>query len=150
MDVSRWFEQNVGPRLLHLHDQVYQKTEGRIGHKFPGVPPALLLHTTGAKTGRPRTNSLTYARDGDAYLVVASNGGSDRNPAWYHNLRANPNIEINVGPKRFAVTARRVTPDDSDYQRMWQIVNKNNFNQYNRYQQRTSRPIPIVELKGSG
>ncbi len=149
MDVSAWVEKNVGGPLLRLHDQLYQKSEGRIGHKFPGVPPALLLHTTGAKTGRPRTNSLTYARDGDTYLIVASNGGSDRYPGWYHNLYANPDVEINVGPKRFPVTARRLTPDDSDYQRLWQIVNKNNRNMYNGYQRRTSRPIPIFELKAT-
>lgn len=81
MNITRWAEKEIGGRLLRLHDTVYQKTEGRIGHKFPGVPPILLLHTTGAKTGLPRTNSLTYARDGDAYLIVASNGGSDRYPA---------------------------------------------------------------------
>jgi len=147
MDVSQWVEQNVGAPLLRLHDRLYQKTNGRIGHKFPGVPPSLLLHTVGAKTGRRRTNSLTYARDGDTYLIVASNGGSPRYPGWYHNLRAHPEVEINVGPKRFAVTARVVTPDDADYQRQWQIVNKNNANRYNSYQRRTSRPIPIFELK---
>jgi deazaflavin-dependent oxidoreductase (nitroreductase family) len=106
----------------------------------------LLLHTVGAKTGQPRTNSLTYARDGDGYLIVASMGGSDRNPAWYHNLRAHPDAEINVGPKRFGVTARRVTPEDSDYQRMWELVNKNNADRYKAYQRKTSRPIPIFEL----
>jgi deazaflavin-dependent oxidoreductase (nitroreductase family) len=130
-----------------LHDKVYQKSGGRIGHKFPGVPPTLLLHTVGAKSGQPRTNSLTYARDGDGYLVVASNGGSDRYPSWYHNLRARPEAEINVGTKRFAVTWRQVTPEDSDYQRMWKLVNKNNWNMYEGYQRRTSRPIPIFELK---
>ncbi len=149
MDISQWAEKNVGAPLLRLHDRLYQKTEGRIGHKFPGGPPSLLLHTTGAKTGQPRTNSLSYARDGDAYLIVASNGGSDRYPGWYHNLRAQPNAEINVGPTRFAVIWRQVTPDDSDYQRMWQIVNKNNGNRYNGYQRRTSRPIPIFELKAT-
>jgi deazaflavin-dependent oxidoreductase (nitroreductase family) len=113
------------------------------------MPPSLLLHTTGAKTGQPRTNSLTYAGDGDAYLIVASNSGSDRYPGWYHNLRAHPDAEINVGPRRFPVTARLVTPDDSDYQRMWQLVNNNNADRYSRYQHKTSRPIPIFELKAT-
>lgn len=110
MDVHEWVEKEVGGRILGLHDRIYQKTDGRIGHKIPGVPPSLLLHTTGAKTGQPRTNSLTYARDGDAYLIVASNAGSDRYPGWYHNLRARPEAEINVGPKRFGVSWRQVTP----------------------------------------
>jgi deazaflavin-dependent oxidoreductase (nitroreductase family) len=110
MDVRGWVEKEVGGRIFGLHDRIYQKTQGRIGHKIPGVPPSLLLHTTGAKTDQPRTNSLTYARDGDAYLIVASNGGSDRYPGWYHNLRARPGAEINVGPKRFGVSWRQVTP----------------------------------------
>ena len=149
MDVSQWLEHNLGGQLLRLHNKIYQGTDGRVGHKLPGMPPSLLLHTTGAKTGQPRTNSLTYSRDGDAYLIVASMGGSDRNPAWYHNLRAHPDAEINVGPRRFPVTARLVTPDDSDYQRMWQLVNNNNADRYIAYQRKTSRPIPIFELKAT-
>jgi F420H(2)-dependent quinone reductase len=150
MDVREWVEKEVGGRIFSLHDRIYQKTQGRIGHKIPGVPPSLLLHTTGAKTDQPRTNSLTYARDGDAYLIVASNGGSDRYPGWHHNLRARPEAEINVGPKRFGVSWRQITPADSDYQRKWQIVNKNNRNMYNGYQRKTSRPIPIFELTATG
>jgi len=101
---------------------------------------------TGAKTGKPRTTSLTYARDGDSYLIVASKGGDPRAPGWYHNLRADPNVEINVGTKRFAVTAKPVLPEDPDYARLWQIVNKNNANRYENYQRRTSRPIPVIVL----
>jgi deazaflavin-dependent oxidoreductase (nitroreductase family) len=146
MDVSLWIEQHVGAPLLRAHDKIYQKTNGRIGHKIPGAPPSLLLHTTGAKTGQPRTNSLTYARDGDDYLIVASMGGSDRNPGWYHNLRAHPEPEINVGTKRFGVIAKQVMPGDADYDRLWQIVNKNNANRYQGYQRRTTRPIPVIVL----
>lgn len=144
------WEKYIGLPLLMLHDRIYKATDGRIGHKIPGAPPALLLHTTGAKTGLQRTNSLTYAKDGDAYLVVASKGGDPKAPGWYHNLKANPDIEINVGPKRFRVAARPVLPDDPDYQRLWEIVNKNNANRYSGYQKRTSRPIPVVELRASG
>lgn len=143
------WEKYIGLPLLMLHDKIYKGTDGRIGHKIPGAPPALLLHTTGAKTGLQRTNSLTYAKDGDAYLVVASKGGDPKAPGWYHNLKANPDIEINVGPKRFRVTARPVLPDDPDYQRLWEVVNKNNANRYANYQKRTSRPIPVVELRAS-
>ena len=141
------FEQFVGAPMLRLHDKIYQKTDGRIGHRMPGVPPCLLLHTVGAKTGQPRTASLAYARDGDSYAIVASNGGDDRYPGWYHNLRKRPDCEINVGPKRIAVTARKVGPDDSDYARLWELVNKNNANRYSGYQTRTSRPIPVFLLK---
>ena len=93
-----------------------------------------------------RTSALTYARDGDSYLIVASNAGADRYPAWYHNLRKHPKCEINVGPRRVSVTARLITPDDADYQRLWRLVNKNNTNRYNGYQSQTSRPIPIFAL----
>ncbi len=108
--------------------------------------PSLLLHTVGAKTGQARTAALTYARDGDDYLIVASKGGDPRAPGWYHNLRKHPDVEIHVGPRRLAVTARAVLPDDPDYPRLWQIVNKNNGNRYTAYQQKTSRPIPVVVL----
>ncbi len=115
MNISRWLENNVGKPLLMLHDNVYKRSGGRIGHTIPGGPSQLILHTVGAKTGQKRANSLSYARDGDDYLVVASKGGDPKAPGWYHNLKANPNVEINVGPKRFAVTATPVTPDDPDY-----------------------------------
>ncbi|WP_193048246.1 nitroreductase family deazaflavin-dependent oxidoreductase [Mycolicibacterium baixiangningiae] len=138
--------EQVGLRLLKLHDLLYKKTNGRFGHHIPGAPPSLLLHTVGAKTGKPRSNTLTYARDGESYLIVASMGGAPKSPGWYHNLKAHPNVEINVGTKRFAVTAHPVLPDDPDYARLWRIVNDNNSNRYDAYQKRTTRPIPIVKL----
>lgn len=139
-------EQFVLVPFLRAHDTIYRKTDGRIGHRIPGMPPSLLLHTTGAKTGRHRTTTLTYAKDGDSYVVVASKGGDDRHPGWYHNLIKQPAVEINVGPDRVPVTARKVGPDDADYPRLWELVNKNNANRYSSYQTRTSRPIPVVVL----
>ena len=132
--------------FLRVHDKVYQATNGRIGHRLPGAPPSLLLHTVGAKTGQSRTTTLSYAREGDDYVVVASKGGDPKSPGWYHNLKANPDIEINVGPRRFAVKARPVLPDSMDYARLWKLVNKNNSNRYIEYQKKTSRPIPVVVL----
>jgi F420H(2)-dependent quinone reductase len=146
MDISRLVEQRIGVPLLRLHDAIYKGTNGRIGHHIPGGPPSLLLHTVGAKTGLQRTTSLSYARDGDTYLIVASKGGDPKAPGWYHNLKANPTVEINVGTKRFGVTAKPVLPDDPDYARLWQIVNRNNANRYEAYQKRTSRPIPVIVL----
>lgn len=138
-------EEKLLPQVLRVHDTVYRKTNGWIGHRTLWIP-SLLLHTVGAKTGKPRTTSLTYARDGENYLVVASKGGAPEAPGWYHNLKAKPEAEINVGPKRFAVTARIVPPGDADYARLWEIVNKNNQNRYAEYQKRTSRLIPVVVL----
>jgi F420H(2)-dependent quinone reductase len=142
-------EQKLLPQVLRVHDTVYRKTNGWIGHRLLLIP-SLLLHTVGAKTGKHRTSALTYARDGDNYLVVASKAGAPEAPGWYHNLKAKPDAEINVGPKRFAVTARPVLPQDPDYARLWQIVNKNNQNRYTEYQKRTSRPIPVVVLTPKG
>jgi deazaflavin-dependent oxidoreductase (nitroreductase family) len=145
MALPSWVEQSLLPRVLRIHDSVYRNTNGWIGHRTLGIP-SLLLHTVGAKTGKARTTSLTYARDGANYLIVASKGGDPKAPGWYHNLKANPNVEINVGPKRFGVTAKPVLPDDPDYARLWQIVNKNNGDRYTAYQKKTSRPIPVVVL----
>ena len=137
--------EKVAYQFMRVHDTVYQQTNGWIGHRLMGLP-SLLLHTVGAKTGTPRTTSLTYARDGDDYLIVASNGGAPRSPGWYHNLKADPNVEINVGPKRFAVTAAagaarrpRARPALVDSHQVQQGIRP-------EYQKRTKRPIPIVRL----
>ena len=132
--------------FVKVHDWIYRRTNGWIGHKMPGVPPSLMLHTVGAKTGQPRSILLAYYRDGGDYLVVASNGGADRSPAWYHNLRAQPKIEINLGRKRLAVTASILLPDDPDYARLWTICDSANGGRYAAYQKGTKRPIPVVRL----
>jgi deazaflavin-dependent oxidoreductase (nitroreductase family) len=139
-------EKTVLLPLLRVHDFIYQKSGGRIGHHLPGAPPSLLLHSVGAKTGKPRINTLTYARDGERYLIVASYGGAERNPAWYHNVKAHPDVEINVGPRRFAVHGDILLPDSPEYARLFRIVNQNNSDRYTNYQKRTERPIPIVAL----
>jgi len=140
----------LGDRALSLfvtvHDAVYQRSGGWIGHRIPGAPNSLLLYTVGARTGLARTSTLSYARDGADYLVVASNGGDRRAPGWYHNLRAQPQVRIGVGRRRFDARAEAVGPDDPDYARLWRIVNANNANRYDGYQGRTSRPIPVVRL----
>jgi F420H(2)-dependent quinone reductase len=112
--------------LLRLHNALYQRTNGRIGHHLPGMPPSLILHTTGAKTGALCSNTLTYARDDQDFLVVASMGGAPTSPGWYHNLKNTPQVEINVGTKRITATAHPVLPDDPDYKRLWRVVNENN------------------------
>lgn len=135
----------AGIQLLKVHQFVYERSGGRVGHRL-GNTRSLLLRTVGAKTGQPRTNALTYAKDGDAYLVVASNGGAPRSPGWYHNLRRSPDAEIQIGTRRIQVHARPVLPGDPDRDRMWKIVNDHNSNRYRGYQKATSRPIPIVAL----
>src|ERR687887_2154374 len=94
-------------QVLRLHERLYERSAGRVGHRMLGVP-TLLLRTTGRRSGATRTNALVYARDGDAYLLVASNGGADRPPAWLHNLRADSDVEIQIGRHRRKGTARVV------------------------------------------
>jgi F420H(2)-dependent quinone reductase len=89
-------------------DSLYLRTNGRIGHRMPGMPPFLMLHTTGAKTGALRSTALTYARDGQDFSVVASTGGAPTSPGWYHNRRNKPQVEINVGTRRIADIAHPV------------------------------------------
>jgi deazaflavin-dependent oxidoreductase (nitroreductase family) len=133
--------------FIRAHDAVYQRTDGWIGHRIPFAPPMLLLHSVGAKTGRPRTHSLAYYRDGADYLVVASNGGAPRNPAWYHNLRAHPDVDINLGHNRIRVNAHPVLPGDPDYPRLWRLCDEANGGRYGAYQQLTTRPIPVIRLR---
>lgn len=137
--------QAVGIRLLKVHQQIYVASGGRVGHRLFGTRN-LLLYTVGAKTGAPRTNALTYARDGGDYVIVASMGGAPRSPGWYHNLRAHPDAEIQVGTRRIPVTARAVLPGDPDRDRLWRLVDRNNSGRYSQYQKATTRPIPVVVL----
>src|SRR5881392_1104282 len=125
-------------QLLKIHEELYKRTDGLIGHRMIGVP-TLLLRTTGRRSGQTRTNGLVYARDGDDYLVVASNGGADRPPAWLHNLRANPDVEIQIARERRKGNAKVVERTDPDYDRVWSVVNENNRDRYSAYQKQTAR-----------
>lgn len=131
--------------LLRLHGKLYEGTDGRVGHRMIGVP-TLLLRTTGRRSGALRTNALVYALDREDHLVVPSNGGADQAPAWLHNLRAKPEVEIQIGRDRRRGTARVIGPPDPDYDRLWRIVNENNHDRYSAYQKKTTRPIPVVAI----
>jgi len=88
--------ESVFHTTLRVHAFIYEHTDGLIGHRLLGVG-CLMLRTTGRKTGQTRTNSLVYARDGERYLVVASKGGSPKAPAWLLNLRAKPEVQVQIG-----------------------------------------------------
>jgi len=135
-------------RILAVHQFLYERSDGRIGHRMLGVP-TLLLRTRGRRSGVTRTNALVYARDGDDFVVVASNGGDDRPPAWLHNLTAEPSVEVQVGHERWPATARVVGRDDPNYGRLWRLVNENNSDRYDGYQAKTERQIPPVVLTPS-
>lgn len=135
----------IGLGLLHVHQAIYDGSGGVVGHQLLGVP-CLLLRTTGRRTGRSRTASLVYARDGEDYLVVASLGGSDQAPAWLLNVRARPEVGVQVGRRRFAAVATVVERSHPDHARLWRICDDNNGGRYTKYQAKTRRPIPVVRL----
>jgi deazaflavin-dependent oxidoreductase (nitroreductase family) len=104
----------------------------------------LLLTTTGARSGQPRTTPMGYSRDGDRYLVVASNAGAPRHPDWYRNLVAHPEVTVEVGDQKFQAQASTV--EGAERERIWQtlIVEKPYFKDH---QTKVSRQIPLVLLQ---
>lgn len=136
---------NVQRLVLELHEQLYVRTDGVVGHRMIGVP-CLLLRTTGRRSGKTRTNALFYARDGNRWIVVASKGGDPKPPAWLLNLQAHPLVEVQVGRVRHAASAGVIEHEDPEYARLWKLVNDRNHNRYDGYQRRTARPIPLVAL----
>jgi deazaflavin-dependent oxidoreductase (nitroreductase family) len=134
-------------RMIGGHTAAYRATGGLIGHRFPGAPPMLLLDHIGAKSGKVRTTPLAYMADGESIVLIASRGGHRRNPAWFHNLVANPDTTIQVGSKRRAVHAR--VADGKERQRLWpQVVEM--YSGYRDYQAKTDREIPLVLLEPRG
>jgi deazaflavin-dependent oxidoreductase (nitroreductase family) len=134
-------------RLMGGHAAVYRVTRGAIGHRFPGAPPMLLLDHVGAKSGKKRTSPLVYLADGDDVIVVASKGGFPRNPAWFHNLVANPDTTVQAGSKRRPVRARVANAQERE--RLWPMV-VGLYAPYEDYQRRTEREIPLVILSPRG
>jgi deazaflavin-dependent oxidoreductase (nitroreductase family) len=131
-------------RVMSGHTLAYRLTGGLIGHRFPGAPPSLLLDHVGAKSATKRTTPLTYLRDGDDFVIVASKGGYPKNPGWFYNLRAHPDTTIQVGSRRRPVRARVATPEERT--RLWPKV-VDLYGGYAGYQERTGREIPLVILE---
>jgi deazaflavin-dependent oxidoreductase (nitroreductase family) len=124
------------------HVRRYRETGGEVGYLWNGVT-TLLLTTRGRRTGEPRTRALIFGRDGDDYLVVASLGGAPRHPGWYHNLLATPSAEIQVRGDVMPVTARTASPEEKP--RLWRTMT-DLWPNYDVYQSRTERDIPVVVL----
>jgi deazaflavin-dependent oxidoreductase (nitroreductase family) len=125
------------------HIRRYVDTEGASGHRWNGMS-TLLLTTRGRNSGKWRRTALIYGQDGDRYLVVASNGGARKHPSWYLNLVDDPEVEVQVGADKFAARARTATPNEKP--RLWQLM-ASILPQYNSYQQRAGREIPLVILE---
>lgn len=125
------------------HVKRYRETDGEEGHDWQGTQ-TLILTTAGRKSGEPRSTPLIYGRSGEDYLVVASKGGADDPPAWYLNLEATPEAEIQVKADRFKVLARTATADEKPA--LWTTMAAE-WPAYDDYRQRTTREIPVVILE---
>jgi len=125
------------------HEFWYRLSGGLIGGRVGGLP-ILLLTTTGRKSGRKRTMPLVYLPDGDNMVVIASNGGADQHPAWWLNLRANPQAEVQVGPDAKKVVAAKATGEERE--RLWREVVEL-YHGYDEYRHMTEREIPVVVLR---
>lgn len=131
-------------RAMGVHAFVYRATHGIVGHRFPGAPPMLLLDHVGARSGRRRTTPLVYVADGENVVLVASKGGHPRNPAWFHNLRAHPDVQVQIGGERRPVRARVATA--AERPRLWAMAVAT-YGGYRTYQRRTGRGIPLIVLE---
>jgi deazaflavin-dependent oxidoreductase (nitroreductase family) len=125
------------------HVDRYVDTDGEDGHEWQGTT-VLILTTTGRRSGEERPTPLIYQRHGDDYLVVASKGGSPEPPAWYLNLQANPEVQVQVKGDRFAARARTAQPDEKP--ELWQTMTAV-WPAYDEYQTKTDREIPVVVLE---
>lgn len=140
--MNRLVEIVFGP-LLTVHQWLYEQSDGRIGTNLGGRP-MLLLRTVGRRSKEPRTAALLYVQDGDRYAVIASKGGAPKHPGWFHNLMAQPDVEIQVGRTRIPVRASIAEGDERA--RLWARADEVNQGQYAVYQSRTKRTIPVVVL----
>jgi deazaflavin-dependent oxidoreductase (nitroreductase family) len=137
---------NVRPLLAAItavHRFLYRATRGRVGGRLLGNQ-MLLLATVGRRSGAPREVPLLALPDGERWLVIASNAGDDRAPAWWLNLLAAPEAEIQVGARRLAVRARAASA--AERPRLWERFVAAHAS-YADYEKRTSREIPIVILE---
>jgi F420H(2)-dependent quinone reductase len=131
-------------RLMDGHMLLYRATNGLIGHHIPGLPPMLLLDHVGAKSGVKRTSPLLYIKDGANVVIVASKGGYPKHPAWFHNVRANPDTTVQIGSERRPVRARVANAQERE--RLWPRAVEV-WGPYESYQRRTQRQIPLVILE---
>jgi deazaflavin-dependent oxidoreductase (nitroreductase family) len=121
----------------------FRANAGKVGGPFEGAP-LLLLHSTGARTGKERVNPMMYQAVGDNYAVFASKGGAPTNPDWYHNLLAHPDATIEVGTEIKRVRARVV--DDDERESIW-ATQKQRYPGFADYETNTDRQIPVVILE---
>ncbi len=127
----------------HQVIEEFRTNGGKVGGMFEGAS-MLILHTTGAKSGREIVTPLVCHEDGDRLLIYASKGGADDNPAWYHNLVANPGVTVEWGNETLPMRATVITGEERDRLFAEQVVRAPGFG---AYQARTSRIIPVIALQ---
>jgi len=128
-----------------VHHRLYKWSGGRIGATLMGLP-VLLLTTTGRRTGQPRTSPLMYLPRGEDFVVIASYLGEPRHPFWWTNLVANPDASVQIGARHYRVRAREAEGEEREA--LWKAVTAKTPD-YDEYQQRTTRRIPVVVLERS-
>ena len=126
------------------HVRRYRETGGEEGHIWRRGSKVLLLTTRGRVTGEPTTTPLIYEDDDGAYVVVASKGGAPKHPGWYRNLAKNPEVEVQVLDEVFPARAR--TAEGEERARLWRLAAQQ-WPDYDAYQQKTEREIPVVVLE---
>lgn len=126
------------------HVRRYEETDGEVGHDWEKGAPILILTTAGRKTGQPRKFPLIYQKVDDRYVVVASKGGADEHPGWYRNLTANPEVGVQVKADKFTAVARTAPAEEraSLWPKMAAV-----WPDYDEYQRKTDREIPVVVLE---
>ena len=122
---------------------LYRLSGGRLAGKWKGRNPILLLEHVGAKSGRHRTTPIVYTEHEGDLILVASRGGTEHHPGWFHNLRANPKTTARVGRHTISVTARVARDDECD--RLWPMLVAANPD-YGEYEEFTDRKFPVVVL----
>lgn len=130
-------------RATGAHVRIYRATRGRVGGRMRRAP-VLLLHHVGRKSGAARVNPLIYVEDGANRALIASAGGREKHPAWWHNLRAQPETEVEVGGQRRRVRAREAEGEERE--RIWNRAVAV-YPDYETYQQRAARRVPVVVLE---
>jgi deazaflavin-dependent oxidoreductase (nitroreductase family) len=126
------------------HVRRYRETNGAVGHIWRRGAKTLLLTTSGRRTGRPATTPLIYVEVGDSYVVVASKGGAPEHPGWYRNLVKAPEVEVQVEGHVFRAVAR--TASGEEREELWKLAAEQ-WPDYDVYQRRTERQIPVVVLE---
>jgi deazaflavin-dependent oxidoreductase (nitroreductase family) len=126
------------------HVRRYRETDGEVGSIWRRGSKILLLTTTGRTSGEPRTTPLIYEDAGDPLVIVASKGGSPQDPGWYRNLVKDPKVELQVKGDVFPAHARTATGDERE--QLWELAARQ-WPDYDAYQQKTDREIPVVVLE---